>query len=253
MSRRAVDDALLAVEIQKHHNDSMQTYGYRRITADLRDDGFMVGERRVKRIMREHGICGMTRKLRRRIGKLEAKGLHAADLVRREWYPLGPNQLWVADITQVATWQGILYVAVVMDVFSRKIVGWAIERNMRAEIVVEAFEMAIANRKPDRGLIHHSDHGGQYTSYIFGTSLRKAGVLPSMGQVKTCYDNAVAESFFATLKKDLIHRRSWPDCVECRSAIFEYIEGFYNQRRRHSTLGNISPVAYEQLHAAQAE
>ena len=252
-SRRAVDDEKLVIEIRRHHNNSMQTYGYRRIAADLRDDGYKVGERRVKRIMREHGICGITRKLRRRLGQLQAQGLHAADLVRREWYPLGPNELWVADITQVATWQGILYVAVVMDVFSRRIVGWAIERHMRSELVVEAFEMALAHRRPGRGLVHHSDHGGQYTSYVFGKTLRTAGVLPSMGQVKTCYDNAVAESFIASFKKDLIRRRSWPNAVECRSAIFEYIEGFYNQRRRHSSLGNISPVAFEQLHTAHAE
>lgn len=250
-SQRSVDDIELVERIRQKHKESYQTYGYRRIHADLRDDGIQVGARRVRRLMRENGICGITRKLRRRIRQLEVQGLHAVDLVRREWFPLGPNQLYVADITQVATWQGILYVAVVMDVFSRRIVGWSIERNMRAEIIIEALEMALHHRIPDGELVHHSDHGSQYTSYTFGATLRKAGILPSMGRVKTCYDNAVAESFFATFKKDLIRRRAWPDIVECRSAIFEYVEGFYNLKRRHSSIGNISPVQYERNHAAQ--
>lgn len=253
MSRRAVDDVELVVAIRVAHNGSRQTYGYRRIHAELNDNGIAVGPRRVRRLMREHGIAGITRRLRRRIRQLERQGLHAADLVNREFNPTEPNRLWCADIKQVATWQGILYVAVVMDLFSRRIVGWSIERHMRAELVIEAFEMAVANRLPAKGLVHHSDHGSQYTSYVFGKTLRDAGILPSMGRVKTCYDNAVAESFFASMVKDLLSRRTWPDIVECRSEIFEYIEGFYNHHRRHSTLGYKSPVAYEAAHTAHAE
>jgi putative transposase len=250
LSKRATEDLEIVAAIRKAHDESRQTYGYRRIVDEVRDAGIEVGVRRVRRLMRDYGIAGITRKLRRRIKQLESQGLHAADLVRREWHPIAPNQLWVADITQVATWQGILYVAVVMDVYSRKIVGWSMHKHMRAEIVVEALEMAISQRKPGGLVVHHSDHGSQYTSYTFGKTLRKAGILPSMGRVKTCYDNAVAESFFATLKKDLINRRTWPDIVECRSEIFEYIEAFYNTKRRHSRIGNVSPVAFEQAYAA---
>lgn len=253
-SARAVRDVQLIELIRAAHNASRQTYGYRRIHAELRAQGVEIGLRRVRRLMREHGICGITRRLKRRIRLVEAEGLHAVDLVRRQWHPTQPDQLYVADITQVATWQGILYVAVVMDVFSRRIVGWCIDSHMRAEIVVEALEMTVERRRPPAGTIHHSDHGSQYASYTFGKTLREAGLLPSMGRVRTCYDNAVAESFFASLKKELIHRRTWPSIVECRSEIFEYIEGFYNTRRRHSSIGNVSPLQYEnEHHEAHAE
>jgi len=190
-------------------------------------------------------LQGLTKRLRRRVRQLEDDGLHAMDLVERDWHPTGPNQLWVADITQVSTWEGPLYLAVVMDVWSRKIVGWAMADNMRAELVVSAMEMAVAKRNPPNGTIHHSDHGAQYTSYTMGKKLRDSGLLASMGRVKTCYDNAVAESFFATLKKDRIHSRSWPTRELLRREVFEYIEGWYNPHRRHSSLGGVSPAKYE--------
>jgi putative transposase len=251
-SPRAIEDARLVELIKRFHRRSRETYGARRIHLDLIDAGEPVGRGRVERLMRNAGIQGLTKRLRRRIRQLHDDGLHAMDRVARDWHPGKLNELWVADITQISTWQGTLYLAVVMDVCSRRIVGWAMDTNMRAELVISALEMAVAQRRPSSGLVHHSDHGSQYTSYAFGKKLRDAGILPSMGRVRTCYDNAVAESFFATLKKDLINRRSWPTLDELRSEIFEYIEGWYNTHRRHSSINGVSPVVYEARLLAQA-
>lgn len=245
-----MEDQRLLPLIEASHEASDGTYGARRIQHDLRDAGEQVGLDRLWRIMRTRGLSGRVVRLKRRIKQLADDGLHAADLVQREWHPFAPNQLWVADITQINTWEGPLYLAAVMDVYSRRIVGWSMEPHMRADIVVSAFEMALAQRKPGEGLVHHTDHGSQYTSYAFGKALREAKVLPSMGRVRTCADNAVAESFFATLKKDKIHRRSWATRAELRSALFEYIEGWYNTHRRHSKLGYLSPVNFEKHEAA---
>ena len=207
-----------------------------------------ISRSKVQRLMRLSGLQAAPKRLRRRIRQLADEGLHALDRVRRDWNPDRPNRIWVADITQVSTWQGPLYIAAVMDVFSRRIVGWAMADNMRAELVISAFEMAIANRRPPPGVIHHSDHGSQYTSYAFGKSLRDSKVLASMGRVRTCYDNAVMESFFSNLKKELTSRRSWPTLDELRREVFEYVEGWYNPHRRHSTLGGVSPAEWERLH-----
>ena len=249
-SARVVEDRRLWPLIEHFHGVSDATYGARRLQQDLADVGERVGRDRIWRIMRSRGISGRVVRLRRRLRHLEDEGLHAVDLVNRDWHPEGPNQLWIADITQVNTWEGVLYIAAVMDVYSRKIVGWSMQPHMRKELVIEALEMAIAGRRPAPGLVHHSDHGAQYTSYAFGKTLRDAKILPSMGRVRTCADNAVAESFFATLKKEKIHRRSWPTRAELQSVVFEYIEGWYNTRRRHSKLGNISPANYEAQKAA---
>lgn len=249
-SARAQQDERLWPMIEHSHKASDATYGARRIQHDLRDLGEHVGRDRIWRLMRAKGITGRIVRLKRRIRQLADEGLHATDLVNRDWHPTGPNQLWVADITQINTWEGPLYLAAVMDVWSRKIVGWSMQPHMRAVLVVTAFEMALAQRRPGDGLVHHSDHGSQYTSYAFGKTLRDANVLPSMGRVRTCADNAVAESFFATLKKEKTHRRSWPTRAELRSVVFEYIEARYNTRRRHSKLGYLSPVNFERQHAA---
>jgi transposase InsO family protein len=155
------------------------------------------------------------------------------------------NRLWCADITQIRTWEGWLYVASVMDCYSRRIVGWAIADHIRKELVIEALQMAVARRRPDTGVLHHSDHGSQYTSVLFTTRCASIGVTVSNGSRGDCFDNAAIESFHASLKKDLIHRRSWPTKTEARTAVFEYIESFYNRRRRHSRLGMLSPVDYE--------
>ena len=244
-SFRAIEDRKILDRIRFYYERARETYGARRIHLDLIDEGIIVGRCRVERLMREAGLQGLTKRLRRRIRQLHDDGLHAMDLVERAWHPKRPNQLWVADITQINTWEGPLYLAAVMDVWSRKIVGWAMADNMRAELVVSAFEMAVATRRPPKGLIHYSDHGSQYTSYSLGKKLRDAGVLASMGRVRTCYDNAVAESFFATLKKDRTNMRSWPTRELLRREVFEYIEGWYNPHRRHSSIGDISPNRWE--------
>ena len=160
--------------------------------------------------------------------------------------PAAPNRLWVADITYARSWEGFLYLAFVLDAFSRKVVGWSMANHLRTELVLDAVNMAIHNRRPSAGLVHHSDRGSQYTSVEFGSRLKEAGLLPSMGSVADAYDNALAESFVSTLKRELLHRHSWPSKEGVRMGIFEYIECFYNPRRRHSSLGQMSPVEYEQ-------
>lgn len=244
-SLRELEDRQILERIKHYYERARETYGARRIHLDLLDEGLKLGRCRVERLMRENGLRGLTKRLRRRIRQLHDDGLHAMDLVERDWHPAGPNALWVADITQINTWEGPLYLAAVMDVWSRRIVGWAMADNMRAELVVSAFEMAVSRCRPPDGLIHHSDHGSQYTSYTMGKKLRDAGVLASMGRVRTCYDNAVAESFFATLKKDLTNRRSWPSREILRREVFDFIEGWYNPHRRHSSLGGVSPAEWE--------
>ena len=165
--------------------------------------------------------------------------------MKRNFTPEAPDRLWVADITYVRTWEGWLYLSFVLDAYSRKIVGWSMSNHLKTELVVDAVNMAIYNRRPAPGLIHHSDRGSQYTSVEFGSRLKEEGLLPSMGSVADAYDNSMAESFVSTLKRELIHRYSWPNRQMVRTAIFEYIEGFYNTRRRHSALGNLSPREYE--------
>ena len=170
------------------------------------------------------------------------------DLVHRTFAAPAPDRLWVADITYLPTWQGFLYLAVVLDAFSRRVVGWAMADHLRAELVLDALDMALWNRRPRAGLIHHSDHGCQYTSLAFGRRCRQAGIAQSMGSVGDCYDNALAESFFASLECELITRTRWRTHSEARMAVFDYIEGFYNPRRRHSALAYLSPAEYERRH-----
>jgi putative transposase len=171
----------------------------------------------------------------------------APDLVERDFTPEAPNRLWVADITYLSSWEGWMYLAFVLDAYSRKVVGWSMANHLRAEIVIDALNMALWRRDPALGLIHHSDHGSQYTSVEFGGRLKAAGLLPSMGSVSDAYDNALAESFIASLKTELLYRRSWPTRELVRVATFEYIEAFYNSRRRHSALGYLSPMDYEEV------
>jgi transposase InsO family protein len=165
--------------------------------------------------------------------------------VQRDFNPTTINRLWSADITYIRTWEGWLYLATVMDLYSRRIVGWALADHLRHELVVDALEMAVSRRRPDRGLIHHSDHGSQYTSLVFTRRCRAVGIEVTMGSVGDCFDNAAHESFHASLKKDVIHRQAWPTKAAARTAVFEYVETFYNRRRRHSRLGMLSPVDFE--------
>jgi putative transposase len=209
------------------------------------EHGIHVGRKRVERLMREARISGMVPRKRGRT-TISVPGVRVADdLVERRFRPARPDQLWVADVTYLRTWEGWLYLAAVQDAYSRAIVGWSMAEHMRSELVVDALQMAVARRHPAPGLIHHSDQGSQYVSLAFGQAAQGAGIARSMGSKGDAYDNAVAESFFATLKKELVHRRSWPTRHELTSEVFEYIEAFYNRVRRHSTLGMLAPLEFE--------
>ncbi len=247
-SSRAIANAVLIERIREVHAESDATYGMPRVRAELIEQGVVVSRKRVARLMRGAHIRGVSRRRAFTVTtRRDAKQPLAPDLVKREFKSDGPNQLWVADMTYVPTWAGFIYLAVVLDVWSRRIVGWAIGEQMTAELVLTALNMALQQRGPE-GVIHHSDQGSQYTSIAFGERCKKMGVRPSMGSVGDAYDNAMAESFFATLECELIDRRSWPTKTEARLALFTYIEGWYNPRRRHSALGQISPANFERNH-----
>jgi putative transposase len=245
-SDRALSDAWLIEKIKQIHEDHRKVYGSPRIHADLRlAHGIRVSRKRVERLMRDAGLSGLVARKRGRT-TIRVPGVRVADdLVERRFRPDRPDVLWIADVTYLRTWEGWLYLAAVQDAFSRRIVGWSMADHMRAELVVDALQMAVARRRPAPGLVHHSDQGSQYVSLAFGQAARDAGIARSMGSKGCCFDNAVAESFFATLKKELVHRRSWPTRRELTGEVFEYIEAFYNPVRRHSTLGYLSPVQFE--------
>lgn len=245
-SARALEDARLTERIRAIHKDNRRVYGSPRIYAELRmADGVRVGRKRVERLMREAGITGMVARKRGRT-TIRVPGVWVCeDLVDRAFLATAPNRLWVADITYLRTWEGWLYLVAVQDLFSRRIVGWSMADHMRSELVTDALQMALAQRRPAPGLIWHSDQGSQFVSLAFGQQARAAGIAQSMGSRGDCFDNAVADSFFATLKKELIHGRSWPSKAELRTEVFEYIEVFFNRRRRHSTLGFLSPAQFE--------
>lgn len=254
-SERELQDAWLTDKIKQIHARARGVYGARRVHAELRlGHGIRVGRKRVERLMREAGISGLVRRKRGRT-TIRVPGVRVADdLVRRNFTPAAPDVLWVADVTYLRSWEGFLYLAAVQDACSRAIVGWSMADHMRAELVVDALRMGLARRAPGPGLVHHSDQGSQYVSLAFGQQARDAGIAMSMGSRGDCYDNAVAESFFATLKKELVNRRSWPTRRELGAAVFEYIEVFYNRERRHSTLGYRSPREFEMItHPAQLE
>jgi putative transposase len=252
-SDRALYDAWLLERIRVIHAASKGRYGSPRVHAMLLRQGIRVGEKRVARVMRAAGLRGAFRR-RRKGCTVPVEGVEPfGDLVGREFRPDAPDRVWAADIKQIKTGEGWLYLAAVQDLFSRRIVGWAMAPHMRAELVVDALEMAVRRRRPAKGTIHHSDHGGQFIGLVFGQACHDAGIAQSMGAVGSCFDNAVAETFFATLTKELLlHRapKTWPTRAELRSAIFEYVEGFYNPTRLHSTLGMRSPVEFEDDHAA---
>jgi len=247
-SQRAIDNAVLTERIRAVHTESDATYGMPRVRAELIDQGVKVSRQRVARLMRLAHIRGVSRRRAWVVTTRRDKDKQPApDLVKREFKADGANQLWVADMTYVPTWAGFIYLAVVLDVWSRRVVGWAIGESMTAELVLAALNMALQQRKPE-GVIHHSDQGSQYTSVAFGERCKKMGVRPSMGTVGDAYDNAMAESFFASLECELIDRKSWPTKTEARLALFTYIEAWYNPRRRHSALGYLSPANYESKH-----
>jgi putative transposase len=244
-SRRARQDSVLGAGIQRIHTYSHGTYGAPRIHAELAYEGTHIGRKRVARLMRQKGLRGVSRRKWTTTTVRDRAAVFAPDLVKRDFQVQGPNRLWVADITYVPTWAGFLYVAVVLDAWSRRVVGWAFARHLRSELVVAALEMAIRQRQP-WAVVHHSDHGSQYTSIAFGNRCREAGVQPSMGSVGDAYDNAMCESFFATLECELIDRTRMRTRQEAERAVFQFIEGWYNSHRRHSSLDYECPIGYEE-------
>jgi putative transposase len=244
---RARADAELSAQIAAIHQRSRATYGAPRIHAELAAKGIHVGRKRVARLMANAGLYGVSRRPWITTTVRDRDARPAPDLVERNFVAAAPNRLWVADITYIPTWAGFLYLAVVLDTFSRRIVGWAMETHLRTELVLQALNLALWQRRP-AAVIHHSDQGSQYTSIAFGQRCREAGVRPSMGSVGDCFDNAMCESFFATLECELLDRCRFKTQVEARMAIFDFIEGWYNPHRRHSALAYHSPVEYEQVY-----
>jgi putative transposase len=245
-SARRLEDERLLERIREIHAENRRVYGSPRIHAELvLGDGERIGRKRVERLMRRAGISGLRPRKRGRT-TIRVPGVRVCeDLVDRAFLAAAPNRLWVADITYLRTWEGWLYLVAVQDVFSRRIVGWSMADHMRTELVTDALQMALARRRPGPGLIWHSDQGSQFVSLAFGQQARAAGIAQSMGSKGDCFDNAVAESFFATFKKELIHGRAWATKAELRTEVFDYIEIFFNRRRRHSTLGFLSPAQFE--------
>jgi putative transposase len=249
-SARSRTDAQLSLRMRAIHQRSDATYGAPRVHAELRAEGIKVGRKRVARLLKKAGLVGVSRRKRIHTTVRDRSARPAPDLVERNFGAPQPNRLWVADITYIPTWAGFLYLAVVLDVFSRRIVGWAMETHLRTELVLEALDLALWQRRP-AAVIHHSDQGSQYTSIQFGARCREAGVRPSMGSVGDCFDNAMCESFFATLECELLARRRFKTQAEASRAVFEFIEGWYNPHRRHSALDYLSPVSYERTHNSQ--
>jgi putative transposase len=255
-SARAVANAQLTTAIRQIHADSRGCYGAPRVHAELRQaHGLRCGRKRVERLMRRAHLRGVCRGQRGRPRTTRREPSHAvaADLVHRQFRASAPNQLWVADVTYLPTWQGFLYLAVVLDAFSRKVVGWSMAGHLRTELVLGALDMALWQRRPAPGLVHHADHGSQYTSLAFGARCRDAGVRLSMGSIGDAYDNALCESFFGSLEAELIDRCTWRTHHEARLAVFSYLETFYNRTRRHSALSYLSPTEFERRYPAPAE
>lgn len=245
-SARNRADGALTEKIREIHRRSRQTYGSPRVHAELRGLGTRCGRKRVERLMREAGVRGCMRGRRRKGTTRQGRRAPAGDLVKRNFAATEMNRVWVADITYIATDEGFLYLAFILDVYSRRIVGWAMENHLRTELVVDALQMAVWRRKPAPGLVHHSDQGVQYTSLSFSERLREVGITPSMGRTGSALDNAMAESFVSTLKAELVSRLEFPTRQAAKTAIFEYLETFYNTRRLHSSLGYRSPADFEE-------
>ena len=248
-SARAVADVELTERIRAAHAASRGTYGVPRIQADLSEQGIRCGRKRIARLMRWAKLAGVHRRRFVRTTRRDPTAAPAPDLVERAFRRDAPDELWVADITYLPTGSGFLYLAAILDACSRRVVGWGMAGHLRAELVTDALDMAIARRSPAPGLVHHSEPA-QYTSLAFGRRLREARITPSMGSVGDAYDNALAESFFATLETELIDQSVWRTHDEARLAVFEYIEVFYNRQRRHSALGYLSPATFEARYRA---
>jgi putative transposase len=250
-SARAQADQALLAQIRTIHDRSRGTYGTPRVHAELAAQGVHIGRKRVARLMQAAGLVGVSRRAFVTTTRRDPAARPAPDLVQRLFTAGGPDRLWVADITYIATWAGFLFLAVVLDAWSRRVVGWAMAAHLRTELVLDALNMAIGQRRPTQ-VIHHSDQGCQYTSVAFGLRCRDVGIRPSMGSVGDAYDNTLCESFFASLECELLDRRRFASQVEARLAVFEYIEGWYNPHRLHSALDYESPISYEKKHRPAA-
>jgi transposase InsO family protein len=241
---RETEDAKLATHIAVIHEHSRRSYGARRIHAELKLGlGVACGKKRVARLMQLNQLAGISH--RRKHRKYRPLPAVHQDLVNRKFVASKPNQIWVTDITEHPTMEGRVYCAAVLDVYSRRIVGWSIADHVRSELVVDALEMAKWRRKPSPGTIVHSDRGSQYTSWVFGHRLREAGLLGSMGRVASSVDNTMMESFWSTMQRELLDQQRWASRNELGQAIFEWIEGWYNPYRRHSGIGDVSPIEFE--------
>lgn len=245
-SRRDRENAALIEQIRQIHHRSRGTYGYPRVHAELGALGVRCSRKRVARLMRNDGLRGcMRRRRKKHTTRQDPLAIPAPDLVQRNFRATAPNRLWTADITYLSTAEGFLYLAFLLDVYSRKVVGWSMASHLRSELVAAALEMAVHRRNPSAGLIHHSDRGAQYTAISFGRKLEEAGIVPSMSRVGSALDNAISESFVSTLKREIGMSR-YPTRQAARASVFEFIELFYNRVRRHSSLGYLSPTDYEQ-------
>jgi transposase InsO family protein len=246
-SRREVDDGELTAAITEIHTESGGTYGSPRVHAELADQGHRHGRKRVARLMQAAGLAGREPKRFKRTTIPDPGVDSRPDLIRRAFTPNpgAVNTRWCGDITYIRTWEGWLYLATVIDLDSRKVIGWATADHMRTDLIAEALTNAVTTRRPAAGVIFHSDRGSQYTSAQFATLATDLGVTLSVGRTGVCWDNAVAESFFASIKTELLHRHTWPTRARARKAIFEWIESWYNLRRRHSALGYLSPATWE--------
>jgi putative transposase len=250
-SQRQKEDIRLKVAIKASHEQSRGTYGSPRIVDDLKEQGFDVSRRRVARLMAEEGITGTPKKPFKRTTDSKHSEAIADNTLDRNFNVDAPDTAWATDITYVRTLDGWMYLAVVVDLFSRRVIGWATATHMRTKLVMKALDMALGRRLPEPGLLHHSDRGSQYASRDYRKALDDRGIVCSMSRRGDCWDNAVVESFFATLKKELIHRKPWPTARAAREAIVEYIEVFYNRKRKHSTLGYLSPANFEDQYQHQ--
>lgn len=244
-SKRSLEDERLLAKIKVIHEMSRKTYGSPRIHAELRFEGETCSRRRVARLMNKAGIEAKMNKRFKVTTKANPKAKAAPNLLQQDFNAEAPNQRWVADVTYVATKEGWLYVAVVLDLFSRRVVGLSMGERMTADLVLKALEQAILHRGPGAGLVHHSDRGSQYTSKDFQSLLLLYGMIASMSGIGNCYDNAAMESFFHTLKTEHVYFEYYSTRAQAMQSIFEYVEVFYNRKRRHSTLGYVSPVAFE--------
>jgi len=250
---RELNDRQLLRLIREIFAENLETYGSPRIYRELRERDVRCDKVRVERLMREHGITPPRKKKYRVTTDSNHKNPIAPNVLDRDFTSSAPNRRWASDITYVWTLSGWLYLAVILDLFSRRVVGWAMDSRLDTEsLTLTALHMALAERMPDRGLIHHSDRGTQYTSEAYRDALKARGIIRSMSRRGDCWDNAVIESFFATLKLDLVVRRNYRTRAEARQEIFWYIEAFYNRRRRHSSLDYLSPVEFE-ARAAKSE